>query len=189
MNQPRRWRWIGLGILLSILSLACTINLGGPTPPAPLPTPDPNALQSLEDAWTQAVQASTDGHVTVTITQEQLTALLAEKLADDPEALFQHPQVMLENNEMVIYGQVQKGNVVANVRMVITVSVDDEGKPEFTLASADFGPWPAPEGLLEALSGMLNEAFTGAIGPAATGIRLESITIAQGAMTIQGRIH
>ncbi|NPA92732.1 MAG: hypothetical protein GXO56_03525 [Chloroflexi bacterium] len=186
-----RKRWIGfvLGGLWMLISLACTINLGGPTPPAPLPTPDPNALQNLEDTWTQAVEASLDGHVTVTITQEQLTALLAAKLAADPEALFQHPQVVLENNEMVIYGQVQKGNVVANVRMVITVSVDDEGKPEFALASADFGPWPAPDGLLEAISGMLNEAFTGAIGPVATGIRIESITMSQGAMTIQGRIR
>jgi hypothetical protein len=56
------------------------------------------------------------------------------------------------------------------------------------VVSTDFGPFPAPEGLNSAISAMVAEAYTGSLGPMATGFRLESITIADGSMTLSGRI-
>ncbi len=177
--------------VLVLISLACTINIGGPTPPAPPPTIDPAALDSLKAEWETAIAeaAANDGHVTVTINEMQLAALLASKLADDPDAFFQQPQVFLRDGQIQIFGIAQQSNVVANVRMVVTVTVDDDGVPHLQLDSADFGPWPAPEGLLEGLSDMLNEALTGKIVPSATGFRLESITIGDGVLTLQGSVH
>jgi hypothetical protein len=35
---------------------------------------------------------------------------------------------------------------------------------------------------------MIDEAFTGALGPAASGLRIESINIANGVMTLTGRL-
>jgi hypothetical protein len=52
----------------------------------------------------------------------------------------------------------------------------------------DFGPFPAPEGLNSTVSAFVQEAFTGALGPAAIGFRLETVTIADGVMTLTGRI-
>ena len=57
------------------------------------------------------------------------------------------------------------------------------------IASADFGPFPAPEGLKNALTAMMQEAYTGSLGPVATGLRIETISIANGVMTITGRIR
>jgi hypothetical protein len=54
--------------------------------------------------------------------------------------------------------------------------------------SADFGPFDAPEGLNEAISKLINEAYTGSFGPVATGFRLEAISIADGMMTVTGQI-
>ena len=182
-------RW-ALPVLI-LISLACTVNIGGPTPPAPPPTIDPTALDSLKAAWTAAIAAApvNGGHVTVSITEPQLAALIASKLADDPDAFFQQPQVLLRDNQIQIFGVARQSNIEAHVRMVVTVTVDDEGVPQFQMASADFGPWPVPEGLLDGLSEMLNEALTGKIVPSATGFRLESITIENGQMTIQGTMH
>jgi hypothetical protein len=56
------------------------------------------------------------------------------------------------------------------------------------LVSADLGPLPAPNGLKEIISSTIQEAYTGALGPVATGFRIQSVTIADGAMTIVGQI-
>jgi len=183
------YRVLLLGLLFVLL--ACTVNIGGPTAPAPPPTVDPTALDALKSSWTSAVASAAlnGGKVTVSITEPQLTALLAEKLTDDPDAFFQQPQVLLRDNQIQIFGVAKQSKLVANVRMVVTATVDEDGVPQFQMASADFGPWPVPEGLLGGLSDMLNEALTGKIVPSATGFRLESITIDNGVMTVQGTMH
>ena len=181
------WFWL-IGILL--VSMACTINLGGPTPPAPPITPPSDAAESLRQTWQQAIaSADAEGRITVQLTEAQLTGLLAEKLAANPDAFFQEPQVYLRDGALYIYGTAHQGNLRANVLVVLTAEIDAEGALQLRLVRADFGPWPVPEDLLSGLSAMLDEAFTGKLGPAFTGLRLESVTIADGILTLVGRIR
>jgi hypothetical protein len=70
----------------------------------------------------------------------------------------------------------------------MNVGVDVAGQPRLEIASADFGPFPAPQGLNNAISALIAEAYTGSLGPVATGFRLESISIADGVMTLTGRV-
>ena len=72
---------------------------------------------------------------------------------------------------------------------VVQVGVDAEGQPLIEIVSADFGPFPAPEGLKNAITAMVKEAYTGSLGPVATGLRIETISIAGGVMTVTGRIR
>jgi hypothetical protein len=90
---------------------------------------------------------------------------------------------------MQVYGKVQTGIFHANTLITLNVGIDPAtGMPSITIASADFGPVPAPEGINNAISSLIAEAFTGSFGPVATGLRIESITIADGIMTLTGRI-
>jgi uncharacterized protein YpmS len=126
--------------------------------------------------------------MTLTVTESQVTSLLNEKLAADPNSVFHDPQVLLRNNEIQVFGKATQSGFEFNVRIVLAASIDAEGKPVLTITSADFGPLPAPEGLNKTISAMMDEAFTGALGPAASGLRLESINIADGVMTLTGRV-
>ena len=76
----------------------------------------------------------------------------------------------------------------ANIGIIVSVGIDENGKPKIDIVSADFGPLPAPAGLNNAISAMIDEAYTGSIGPVATGLRVQTISIADGVMTITGRI-
>jgi hypothetical protein len=77
----------------------------------------------------------------------------------------------------------------ANMLITMNVSVDPATNlPKIEIAEADFGPFPVPEGLNAAISAMIDETFTGSLGPVAIGFRLESISIADGVMTLTGRI-
>jgi hypothetical protein len=184
-------------LLLVLTSLACTIFVGGPDysslPPIPVSA---DAAQSIKDEVKRAFEAGTQtGVVTINLTETQITSYLAQRMQSDPslqqsdkKPLITDPQVYLRDGQMQIYGKTQQGIFTANIGIIVKVGVDPDGQPLIEITSADFGPFDAPEGLKNALTSMIKEAYTGSIGPVATGLRIESISIANGVMAITGRI-
>jgi hypothetical protein len=183
-------------LILVLASLACTIFVGGPdySNLAPIPV-STEAADSLKTEMQKAFEAGAQtGIVTLNITEAQITSLLAFRLLSDPtmqadqKPIITDPQVYLRDGQMKIYGKSQQGMFIANIGIIVNMGVDELGKPKIEIASADFGPFPVPGGIKEALTKVIDEAYTGSIGPAATGLRIETITIAAGIMTITGRI-
>ena len=191
----------GLPLLLTILvitSLACTVFVGGPDysslPPIPVSA---EAAASIQDEIRRAVEAAAQtGVITVNLTEPQITSYLAARLQTDPslqqsdkKPLITDPQVYLRDGQMQIYGKTQQGLFTANIGVIVNMGVDTNGQPQIDVVSADFGPFPAPEGLKDAITAMVREAYTGSLGPVATGLRIESISTANGVMTVTGRIR
>lgn len=175
-------------LALLLTTLACTVNVGGPELPTETIPVSTEAVESLKTEIQQAVLNAVDGEITIHIDESQITSYLYYKLAADENALFQNPQVYLQDQQMRIYGQAQTGKLLANIGIIVTATVSPEGQPVLEIVSADFGPLPVPDGLRKALTDLLTEAYTGALGPVATGFRLESIDIQDGVMTLTGRI-
>jgi len=189
-------------ILLSLLimtcsTIACSMFVGGPDySDRPIIPVSLEAAESLKEEIKQAfASGASTGEIAFNITETQITSILAyrlqsdQNLQQDSQPLIEDPQVYLRDGQMQIFGKSQQGMFVANIGIIIEVSVDDNGKPKFEILSADFGPFPAPTGINEALSAMVEEAYTGPVGPVATGLRIQSIQIADGIMTINGRIR
>lgn len=179
-----------MGILVLISGIiACMINVGGPAYPDQHIPVSTEAVGNFQSDMQTAVAAGADsGEVTLEINETQLTSYLVYKLQAQSQPLFTNPQVYLRNGEIQIYGTAQKGYLQATIAIVVTAGVDEQGKLKIDLTSVDFGPLPVPAGLRDAITASLQEAYTGAIGPAATGFRLESISVADGTMTIVGRV-
>jgi hypothetical protein len=185
-----------LGLVLT--SLACVVFVGGPDysnlPPIPVSA---EAAASIKDEIQRAVEAAADtGVITVNLTEPQITSYLAARLQTDPslqqsdkKPLITDPQVYLRDGKMQIYGKTQQGLFTANIGIIVDMGVDANGQPQIDIASADFGPFPAPKGLKDAITAMVREAYTGSLGPVATGLRIESISTANGVMTVTGRIR
>jgi hypothetical protein len=197
----KKLRGLPLFLLTLVLtSLACTVFVGGPDysslPPIPISA---EAAASIQDEIKRAVEAAAQtgtGVITVNLTEPQITSFLAARLQSDPslqqsdkKPLITNPQVYLRDGQMQIYGKTQKGIFAANIGIIVNMGVDADGKPQIDIVSADFGPFPAPEGLKEAITAMVREAYTGSLGPVATGLRIETISIANGVMTVTGRIR
>jgi hypothetical protein len=191
----------GLTLFLSILlltSLACTVFVGGPDysslPPIPVSA---EAAASIQDEIGRAVAAAAEtGVITVNLTEPQITSYLASRLQTDPnlqqrdrKPLITEPQVYLRDGQMQIYGKTQQGMFAANIGIIVNMGVDMNGQPQIDVVSADFGPFPAPDGLKDAITAMVREAYTGSLGPVATGLRIEAISIANGVMTVTGRVR
>jgi len=183
---------------LVVTSLACTIFVGGPDysnlPPIPVSA---EAAESIKEELKRAFEAGVEtGVVTINITEPQITSYFAARLQTDPglqqsdkRPLITDPQVYLRDGQMQIYGKTQQGIFAANIAIIVSMGVDADGQPLIEITSADFGPFPAPEGLKDAIAAMIREAYTGSLGPVATGLRIETISIANGVMTITGRIR
>jgi hypothetical protein len=180
------------------MSLACVVFVGGPDysnlPPIPVSA---EAAASIKDEIQRAVEAAAEtGVITVNLTEPQITSYIAARLQTDPslqqsdkKPLITDPQVYLRDGQMQIYGKTQQGLFAANIGIIVNMGVDANGQPQIDVASADFGPFPAPKGINDAITAMVKEAYTGSLGPVATGLRIESISIANGVMTVTGRIR
>lgn len=180
-----------------LASLACTINVGGPDysdrPTIPVSN---EAAESLREAIRRAFEVGAlSGQVTIHITEPQITSVLAQRLQtdqnlqQDENPLITDPQVYLRDGQMQIFGRTRQGIFAANIGIIVAVGVDENGKPKIEIVSADFGPLPAPQGINNAISALIQEAYTGSIGPVASGLRIETISIANGIMTITGRVR
>lgn len=184
-------------LTLALTALACNINVGGPDysdlPPVPVST---EYAQSIRDEVQRAFEeGAVTGSITMNLTEQQITSYLATRLQNDPslqqnnQPMISEPQVYLRDGQMQIYGKTHQGIFTANIGIIVSVGVDAEGQPDIEIVSADFGPLPAPEGLKETIEAMVREAYTGSIGPVATGLRIETISIADGIMTVSGRVR
>lgn len=175
---------------LMLASLACNIFIGGPDYPTQTVPVSPDEVQNMYTQIEQSFAAGAEtGTVTLQITENQLTSLIALKLQEQTDPPFTDPQVLLRNGQFQMYGKIISGSFSANMLITANVGIDEvTGMPKIEVSSVDLGPIPAPEGLNTAINAMIAEAFTGSLGPAATGFRLEAITIADGVMTMTGRI-
>jgi len=182
---------------LVLASLACNVFVGGPDystlPTIPAST---EAAQSIQDEIQRAFEEGAQtGTITLNITEPQITSFVAARLQSDPnlqqdsQPLITEPQVYLQNGQMQIYGKTKQGMFTANIGIIVSVGVDENGQPKVEIVSADFGPLPAPAGLKATISAMVREAYMGSLGPIATGLRIETINIANGIMTVSGRIR
>ena len=182
-------RFVFAFITILITTLACSIFIGGPAypnPPVPVPaTTEKDLLTYVQQAVAEGAQT---GIITLQITENQLTSYLAFKLESQTNPIITEPLVILRDGQMKVFGKVQSGIFTANISITTQVSVDKNGQPQIEITQTDLGPLPAPKRLNDAVSAFVREAFTGSFGPIATGFRLDDISIADGIMTVSGRV-
>jgi len=176
--------------LLAAAQLACQLDLGGPEPlGAPIGVIEGSA-EELSDSWKQAIDSAADsGEIIVVINETQLTSLIAKRLNESENPVLISPQVFLRDQAIHIYGFTEQGVIRASILITVAPVIDAEGMITFELSGAEVGPIPAPEGVKDAISALLTEGFTGPIGTLATGIRVTSLEIDNGVMTIVGEIR
>ena len=178
-------------VILSLIfaTLACTMSIGGPEYPTEVIPISPLSVENMQAQFLAAFEAGANGgDIILTITESQLTSYLSSKFDSEQSPLFTEPQVHLRDNRMTVYGKAAQGYFVATVKVVIAVGIDEQGQPDVAIESADFGPLPVPESLANALSAIIKEAYTGAVGPVATGFRIEKIGIKDGFMVMLGKV-
>lgn len=175
-------------VLVPIIALAiaaqvccCTI-VGGPQPPYTI-TPSDEAVQRLKE---RLATAESDGSFTITVTDEEMTSLLVQMLAQQDELPISQPQVHFRNGRVEVYATVTVAAPLALPGMVAFSITATDSEISVTLEEIAFGPLPVPEPVLEALTEMLNETLSESILAEMDEARITDIHIGEGQMTVSG---
>src|SRR4030067_1220665 len=172
--------------VLLFINIAC--NLTKKTEPIPteeIPVTT-EAVERLRDDLQKAGQEiKMAGHTTLVIDEAELTSLAAFELQKQDSPVLQEPQIFLRDGQIKIFVQLEQGNSISSVDIVLDVSANAEGRPEYQIVSAKSGPLPLPESMSQQISEQIDKAFTSKIDPQMDDIFIDKITIAGGVMTIQ----
>lgn len=186
-SRPYRSVLLVLAVLL-LAGLACnfpTQQASQPQEQIPVST---EAVQNLEEALaTAAVTAQSGQPVTITMTEEQLTSLVALELQSQESPMLQEPQVFLRDGQITVTGKVQQSGLTAPLTLVLDVGVDPQGQLVYQVVSGSLGPFPIPETTLDDLTQQLNRVMSGYIGAETENVLVEDVQIANGSLTLTGR--
>jgi hypothetical protein len=171
-----------LPVLILLVGTACNLS-SGPTPPRPVPTIPPQKQPINQQVQTLQPDPNS-GKVTITITEAQITTFIIENLKKDYESILNDPVVIFQPNQVELYATVKGDAFSANGKVVMSVTIDPNGKPVVEILEANFGPFPIPSSLLDNLSTAVDNAIADSMKDYQSEYRLESITFATGVATI-----
>jgi uncharacterized protein YpmS len=172
--------------ILIVASLACNLPQMGentPSTPQPIPTED---LTELEQELQATLENPESNEVTITLTQQQLTSILASELAEQNDPILTDPSVELTNGQMIVYGRVSQSGFRVNTRTVLQPRIDANGDPKLDVVSVDLGPFPVPASMRSQFEGMADDALNHYLDDYSDQFQVTDITILEGQMTISG---
>ena len=112
------FRTILLITVLISTSIACSIPLRGMVPAVTESPVIADLPQSLDEFIEEKGQINPDSNtITVTLTQEELTAYLNSYLASQSDINFKDPQIIFSKDRMDVYGIFQESILSANIKI------------------------------------------------------------------------
>ncbi len=123
----------------------------------------------------------------VTLTEDQLTEYARQQVKNQPDAILQDPEVRLHEGVIEVYGTVKQGIISGNAKLTMEPSIDESGKPRLNLTSANLGPVPLPQSVLDRFSDTINQMIIDQIESETPGLRISEIQVNEGKMTVRGR--
>jgi hypothetical protein len=182
------YRYLYLLLCVFVLaSLACSLPQAIFRPdPTPLPISS-EAITEMKDNLDEAVKTFKEtGEVNLQITELQITSYLVNELNSQENPFVQNPQLLLRDGEIQMTADYQQGELTLPLKAAISVEADGAGGLAYELTSASIGPLALPEALVGQMLGQFQQMFDNNISGQLDNVYIESITIADGTMTIQG---
>ena len=170
-------------LLLATLTLACRMNVGGPKPDEEILVSPDTAAEITKDLNSAGVDTQAGNSIVLSFSQEELTSYLTYEV-DTSTYGVTNPQVFLEDGLILIYGQFEQNLISGNLKITLQPYLDSSGTLKVDLVSVDLGPVPAPDSLLNSLSGTLDQSLQNIVGSLPEGYQISSIEITNGLMTI-----
>jgi uncharacterized protein YpmS len=173
--------------------LACLPSVpfasGGPSAPCAV-----NISNQAADNFTKRIQqikTSKGQAVTITVTSDELSSLLAQSLAaakqSDPNIVvpIENPVICFQNGKMSVYAQV-KTDATNTINALISVrAAVSGGRVAFGVDQIQVGSFSLPKEVGDQVSTLLNDALNQNL----TQINLVEIKIGNGQMTLTGRVQ
>lgn len=174
-------------IVLALLAALLACNLPGRRA-TPAPTPIPVTTQAVEELATQVVQAASTaqagGSMTLEMTEAQLTSAAALEMQNQGQDQLKDIQVRLRDGRMIISGAATQSGIDLPVTIAVAITVDAQGVPHSQVVEASAGPVPLPQSVVNEISNRFDQLLMQQLGATSQAVAVDSVTIADGKMTI-----
>lgn len=186
MRRPKAL--FGLSILIVSLvatSLACNLPQRG-TPTA-IPISPASAAELEQNVLNAAEELEKTGQVELSITEVQITSFIAEQLQAQGDGTFSNPQVILQDGQIQVKGDVRQNGIALPLKATIAVAANQNGTLDYDFVSASIGPLPLPENIINQISAYIGSSVDQNISTLTGNIFIEEILINDGVMFLRGR--
>jgi uncharacterized protein YpmS len=173
-------------VTLVFASLACNLPLRGFRQPTA--TPIPVTGSSVEEIATQvasaAATAASGGPIVLEFTEEQLTSAATLELQSQGETGVRDIQVHLRDGVIRITGTANQSGFDLPLSIALRVSADAQGQPHTEVMEATIGPLSLPQSMMDQFTASFDQLLAARFAQEAGNVVIDSITIADGKMTI-----
>lgn len=184
-QSKRTFLLVSATLALVISILAC--NLPGRQTPAAT-EPISVSSQAVEDLATQiagaAATAVSGGPIVLEMTEQQLTSAAALELQSQGETRVQDIEVRLREGQIIITGRANQDGFSLPFSATLRLTANAQGLPQTEIVKATIGPLPLPESMTEELTSRFNQMVLAEISSNGSNVFIDSITIADGKITI-----
>lgn len=177
---------IFLIVSVLIVTVGCALPFSAATPTA-TPALPAASLSDTEAKISAALDsAAQSGVLSLSLSENELSALVADRLSHQTAVPIAGPYVTLRQGELALHGKMTVASITADTVIVMTFAAAALAEPRIKVSRANFGILPVPGAVLDAISSTLQQLLVGSLAESVTGMRLTTIEVADGYITIQG---
>lgn len=176
-----------IGVVILFTSLACNLPVGSSNlPEGRIPISEKSA-ENLEESVAQALENLQSGQpATLTVNESELSSLIVYRLEQQTGGLLSQSQVYLRDGLVQYRGSLKQTPISAPVRVDVRVSAGSNGRLDYQVENASAGPFGVMQGMIDDFTTQFDQALYSS-NSQLNDIFIESVTIADGVMTITGR--
>jgi len=188
MHLPIQRSFLLLLTIVTLLAAGLACNLPMRNPSDVTATPIPVSEAAVGELSTQvasaAATAASGGPIVLEFTEEQLTSAAVLELQSAGEMGVRDVQVYLRDGVIRITGTVNQSGFDLPLSIALLVTVDAQGLPHSQVMEAKVGPLSLPQTIVDQFTSGFDQLLAARFTQEAGAVAIESITIADGKMTI-----
>ena len=174
-----------MALVALLLGLACgpcnLLSAQVPTPPRPIVVSTESAAQ-LESRIQQNLEGEPGGQFILRMSDEEVTSLVATKLAAYDESPVTNPQIWFTKGKIYGTGRLTSVVPIETPFYVVTSTRIVDGQVEVVVENVEAGAIPIPESVIDTLSQSVNETLQ----EMQLDVQVTAIEILEGEIVIQG---
>jgi uncharacterized protein YpmS len=187
INKFYHYTSVFLVLIFLLVNLACRFTAKKTQTPLETVAVSTEAVATLEAKVEDSINQAEQGQkVELSLTEEEITSLLTQKLQDQSEIIISNPQVYLREGKVTLTGDFQTGKLNVPVKIVFEPQVNATGQARLELISVSMGPFSAPDSMVTTIQDLADRFLTDYLQQAGETFFVESITVSDGVLTITG---
>jgi hypothetical protein len=143
------------------------------------------SFETIATEVSSAISSAQIGEsIVLEISEDQLTSEATTALQASDDNRIHNLQIRLRDGKMIITGDISQGGLNLPLSVYLIFTVDSLGQPHSQVVDGIVGPFSLPDNYLTEITSQLDQAIRDQLSLNANNLVVDSITIAEGRMSI-----